>query len=425
MALIVCKFGGSSVHDAEAIKRVAHRLVRLRKYGNQVVVVVSAMGDTTDDLLDLANQVAGVREHPTREMDVLLTAGERISMALLAMALEAQGVSAHSYTGPQAGLLTDGNFGGARIIGIEPVRLQEDLKRGSIPIVAGFQGFHEETFSTTTLGRGGSDTTAVALAYALDADVCEIYTDVDGVFSADPRVVPNARLLQEVTAEEMLELAAHGSKVLHVRAIEFARRHNVKVRVRSSYSDMPGTLITNASERSKGVEDPLVSGITTDRSQAKITVVGVPDIPGAAATLFEAVAGAGVNVDMVVQNVSVGDSRLTDISFTVPRSAVHNLIPVLNRLVAELDAKEIITKGDIGILSVVGAGIRSNPGIYAQVFGALRDQEINIEMISASEMRISVVTVEEELDQAARIVHTAMGLDSETGEAIVYAGTGR
>lgn len=425
MSLIVCKFGGSSVQDPTSLKRVASRLVRMKKYGHDVVVVVSAMGDTTDELLDLATQVAGLQAHPTREMDILLTAGERISMALLAMALEAQGVSAHSYTGPQAGLMTDGNFGQARIVGIEPKRIKADLERSCIPIVAGFQGFHAATFDTTTLGRGGSDTTAVALAHALGADICEIYTDVDGVFSADPRVVPKARLLKEVTAEEMLELAAHGSKVLHVRAIEFARRHGVKVRVRSSFSDMPGTLITASAERNPDMEDALVSGISTDRSQAKVTVVGVPDSPGAAATLFERVAASGVNVDMVVQNVSAVATGLTDISFTVAKGDAEALLPGLERLVTELGAQGVLVNSQIGILSVVGAGVRSHPGVYAQVFGALRDACINIEMISASEMRISVVMGESELDRAARVVHETVGLDAESGEAVVYAGTGR
>lgn len=425
MSLIVCKFGGSSVQDAESLKRVASRLVRMKKYGHDVVVVVSAMGDTTDELLDLATRVAGYREHPTREMDILLTAGERISMALLALAVEAQGMHAHSYTGPQAGLMTDGNFGEARIVSIEPKRIRADLEAGCIPIVAGFQGFHAATFDTTTLGRGGSDTTAVALAHALGADVCEIYTDVDGIFSADPRIVPKARLLKEVTAEEILELAAHGSKVLHARAIEFARRHGVKVRVRSSFSDMPGTLITADPERNSDMENPSVSGISVDRSQAKVTVTGVPDVPGAAAALFERVAASGVNVDMVVQNVSAIATGLTDISFTIASGDAEALLPGLERMAADLGAEEVLLKPEIGILSVVGSGVRSHPGVYAQVFGALRDAKINIEMISASEMRISVVMGEEELDRAARLVHKTLGLDAHTPEAVVYAGTGR
>lgn len=428
MPLIVCKFGGSSVSDVEALQRVAKRVVALKAQGNQVVVVVSAMGDMTDDLVDLATKVVPVGLPPSREMDMLLSAGERISMSLLAMAIEEQGVKAHSYTGPQAGLITDEKFGQARIVGVEPHRLVSALNEGAIPVVAGFQGFHKDSFNTTTLGRGGSDTTAVAIAHALGADVCEIYTDVDGVFTSDPRIVPKAHQLESITDEEMLELAAHGAKILHLRAVEFARRHGIQIRVRSSFSDLPGTLITNAFDadgRKNDVEEPLVSGVTVDRNQSKVTVVGVPDVPGAAAKLFEIVAGTEVNVDMVVQNVSARGHTTTDISFTVLEDQLEKLRPTLDAVADEMGFEAVNYNNAIGKLSVVGAGIRSNPGVYSMVFNALSAAGINIQMISASEIRISVIMDDPELAEAARVVHKAFGLDDEGSTATVYAGTGR
>ncbi len=423
MALVVCKFGGSSVADAESISRVARRVVYQQQGGNQVVVVVSAMGDTTDDLLDLAAQVSPRGGQSSREMDILLSAGERISMALLAMAIEALGGKAQAFTGPQAGLYTDSSYGDARIVAVDPVRIRASLADGNIAIVAGFQGFHADSFDTTTLGRGGSDTTAVALAHALDASVCEIYTDVDGVFTADPRVVSRARPIGTITYEEMLELAAHGAKILHLRAVEYARRHGVKLHVRSSFSTLQGTIV----EDFKGdpMEQAVVTGLATDQTQAKITAVGVPDRPGIAAEMFEAIAAAGINVDMVVQNVSLLQTGETDISFTVATSEVPKLHPVLSELKKEVGFDRVEFNEAIGTISVVGAGIRSNPGVAARVFGALRDAGVNIEMISASEVRISLVIAADDLEKAAEAIHTAFGLDDHGPGAVIYAGTGR
>lgn len=423
MALVVSKFGGSSVADAESIRRVARRAIYQQQSGHQVVVVVSAMGDTTDDLLDLAAEVSPKADPSAREMDILLSAGERISMALLAMAIGSLGYDAQAFTGPQAGLLTDSAYGDARIIAVTPERIVKALEAGRIAIVAGFQGFHPDSFDTTTLGRGGSDTTAVALAHALEADVCEIYTDVDGIFTADPRIVPAARAVQSITYEEMLELAAHGAKILHLRAVEYARRHGVKLHVRSSFSTIPGTTVST--EVGEDMEQAMVTGLATDLTQAKITAVGVPDRPGVAAEMFEAIAQAGVNVDMVVQNVSISGRGTTDISFTVSRDSVPALQPVLKKLQASMGFDQVQFNDAIGTLSVVGAGVRSNPGVAAKVFGALRDAGINIDMISASEVRISVVTTAEDLTAAARAVHTAFELDRAEGETIIYAGTGR
>ena len=307
MSLIVQKYGGSSVADAESIKRVAKRIVETRKAGNDVVVAVSAMGDTTDELLDLAHEVTPIPA--ARELDMLLTAGERVSMALLAMAIKSMGVEARSYTGSQAGMITDARHGAARIVEVTPVRLREALDDGAIVIVAGFQGFNRDTRDITTLGRGGSDTTAVALAAALDADVCEIYTDVDGVFTADPRVVPKAHKIDRITSEEMLELAAAGAKVLYIRAVEYARRHGVTLHVRSSFNNNEGTVVYDLAPGShrgqeSTVEEPIITGVASDLNEAKITVVGVPDVPGKAAHIFTIVAKTGANIDMIVQNVS-------------------------------------------------------------------------------------------------------------------------
>jgi aspartate kinase len=431
--LIVQKYGGSSVADAESIKRVAKRIVETRKAGNEVVVAVSAMGDTTDELLDLAHEVAPIPA--PREMDMLLSAGERISMALLAMAIESLGHDARSFTGSQAGMITDARHGAARIVDVTPVRLREALDEGAIVIVAGFQGFNRDTKDITTLGRGGSDTTAVALAAALDADICEIYTDVDGIFTADPRVVPKASKIDRITSEEMLELAANGAKVLYIRAVEYARRHGVTLHVRSSFNNNEGTIVYNptdaetgapsTTERSEGaVEEPMIAGVATDLSEAKITVVGVPDIPGKAAQIFTIVAKTGANIDMIVQNVSAASTGLTDISFTLPKSEGQGVLTALRAEQDEVGFVGLQYDDQIGKLALVGAGMRTNAGVSAKLFTALFEAGINIEMISTSEIRISVVTRADTINDALRVVHTAFGLDAAE-EAVVHAGTGR
>ncbi|MFD6447071.1 aspartate kinase [Promicromonospora sp. NPDC060204] len=424
MALVVQKYGGSSVGDARSVKRVAKRIAEAKRAGNDVVVVVSAMGDTTDELLDLAQQITPLP--PQRELDILLTAGERISMSLLAMAITNLGVKAKSYTGQQAGVITDAVHGRARIVDVVPHRIRETLNRGQVAIVAGFQGVTQATNDVTTLGRGGSDTTAVALAAGLNADVCEIYTDVDGVFTADPRIVPAARKIDQVSYEEMLELAACGAKVLALRSVEYARRYGVPVHVRSSFSAHDGTRVV-AAEKSKenAMEAPIISGVAHDRSESKITVIGVPDVPGMAARIFEVVAGAGANIDMIVQNVSAAATGLTDISFTLPDGDGPATMAALTAVQGELAFDSLQFDDQIGKLSLVGAGMKSHPGVSARLFGALRDAGINIEMISTSEIRISVVTRADSLDDAVRAVHTAFELDASDGEAVVYAGTGR
>ncbi|MFP3464315.1 aspartate kinase [Leifsonia sp. SIMBA_070] len=428
MALIVQKFGGSSVATAESIKRVAKRIVETRKAGNEVVVAVSAMGDTTDELVDLAHEVTPIPE--PRELDMLLTAGERISMALLAMAIKSMGYDARSFTGSQAGMITDAQHGSARIVDVTPGRIQDALGEGAIAIVAGFQGFSRESRDITTLGRGGSDTTAVALAAALHAEVCEIYTDVDGVFTSDPRQVPLARKIDRITSEEMLELAAAGAKVLHIRAVEYARRHNVTLHVRSSFSNKEGTYVLNeaaaaeAAKKDGTVEEPIISGVATDLSEAKITVVGVPDVPGKAAQIFKIVAKANANVDMIVQNVSAAATSLTDISFTLPKAEAQRVLTALTAERDEVGYQSLQYDDQIGKLALVGAGMRTNSGVSAKLFEALYDAGINIEMISTSEIRISVVTRADTVAEAARVVHTAFGLDGDE-KAIVYAGTGR
>ncbi|HCX85113.1 MAG TPA: aspartate kinase [Micrococcales bacterium] len=426
MSLIVAKFGGSSVSDAASIRRVAGRIAQMRLDGHEVVVVVSAMGDTTDELIELAEQVSDGAEQPRREMDILLTAGERISMALLALAIHSFGVKAQSFTGQQAGVLTDSAYGNARIIDVTPSRISKCVGKGNVAIVAGFQGVNVDSNDVTTLGRGGSDTTAVALAAALHADVCEIYTDVDGVFTADPRIVPTARRIDVVTSEEMLELAANGAKILHLRAVEYARRYGVTLHVRSSFSMLEGTrVITPAPGEEHAMEAPIISGVAHDRSQAKATLVGVPDVPGAAARIFETVAAAGANIDMIVQNVSVQGTGETDISFTLPAADIAVVRPALDALAQELGYREVQYRDNIGKLSLIGAGMRSHPGVSAKLFGALRDAGVNIEMISTSEIRLSVVTSSDDLDTAVRAVHTAFGLDAAEVEAVVYGGTGR
>ncbi|WP_103062333.1 aspartate kinase [Actinomyces qiguomingii] len=496
MALVVQKYGGSSVSDVEAIRRVARRVVATRKAGNTVVVVVSAMGDTTDDLLDMAGAISA--KPPAREMDILLSAGERISMALLAMAIGELGVPARAYTGAQAGVLTDSKYGRASIVGVIPERVARAVQMGAVAVVAGFQGINEVE-DVTTLGRGGSDTTAVALAAALNADVCEIYTDVDGLFTADPRIVATARRIEAISSEETLEMAANGAKILHLRAVEYARRFGVPLHVRSSFSDKTGTWIydgrregtfipplvpgadddapsaptpavaadapapamdavtgrvvapagalppdgawvgaahsraVNAraqarphpSAKEDHVEAPVISGIAHDRSQDKITLVGVPDIPGAAARIFEIVARTDANIDMIVQDISAEGTGLTNISFTCPDGDSAKSRAALEAAQDELGFKTLHFNPNIGKLSLVGAGMRSHPGVSAKLFGALSEAGINIDMISTSEIRISVVVDDAVLDEAVRAVHSAFGLDAEAAEAVVYGGTGR
>ena len=423
MGLIVQKYGGSSVADAEGMKRVAARIVATKKAGHQVCVVVSAMGDTTDELLDLANQVTPLPQG--RELDMLLTAGERISMALLAMAISNLGQEARSFTGSQAGVITDSTHGKARIIDVTPSRIQEALNDGAIAIVAGFQGISQDTKDITTLGRGGSDTTAVALAAALEADVCEIYTDVDGVFSADPRVVPAARKLKTVTYEEMLELAAAGAKVLHLRCVEYARRFNLPIHVRSSFSTNEGTWVVADHPEGDSMEQAIISGIAHDKSEAKITIVGVPDRTGVAARIFQSIADADINIDMIVQNVSAATTGLTDISFTLPKTEGQKAIGILQKVQGEIGFQSIQYDDQIGKLSLIGAGMRSHPGVTATFFAAMSDAGVNIEMISTSEIRISIVCRAADLDKGVKAAHTAFDLDADQIEAVVYGGTGR
>lgn len=421
--MVVQKYGGSSVADAESIKRVAKRIVETKRAGNDVVVVVSAMGDTTDELIDLANAVTPLPQ--PRELDMLLTAGERISMALLAMAVNNLGQEARSFTGSQAGVITDAQHGRARIIDVTPGRIREALNDGAIAIVAGFQGVSQQTKDITTLGRGGSDTTAVALAAALEADVCEIYTDVDGVFSADPRVVPLASKLKSVTYEEMLELAASGAKVLHLRCVEYARRFDLPIHVRSSFSNLEGTWVTKERPMGDNMEQPIIAGIAHDRSEAKVTVVGVPDRPGNAAAIFQAMSDAQINIDMIVQNVSAAATGRTDISFTLPKSEGHNATNALSRIQKEVGFDSLQFDDSIGKISLIGAGMRSHPGVSATFFAALAEAGINIEMISTSEIRISVIVRADDLENAVRVLHTAFELDADQIEAVVYGGTGR
>jgi aspartate kinase len=423
--LVVQKYGGSSLTDADSIKRVARRIVETRKAGNEVCVVVSAMGDTTDGLLDLAQQISPLP--PAREMDMLLTAGERISMSLVAMAIANLGHTARSFTGSQAGVITDSSHGKARIIDVTPGRIKGALDNGDIAIVAGFQGVSADSKDITTLGRGGSDTTAVALAAALHADICEIYTDVDGIFTADPRIVHTARKIDRISNEEMLEMAACGAKILHLRCVEYARRFDMPIHVRSSFSYREGTLVVTqpSDEQGDTVEAPIIAGVAHDRSEAKITVVGVPDHPGTAAEIFQACADAEINIDMIVQNVSTVETGLTDISFTLPQSDGQVGVQALKRIQPKVGFASLLYDDHIGKLSLVGAGMRSHPGVSATLFKALADAGINIEMISTSEIRVSVVTRDDQLDDAVRAVHTAFGLDSANGEAVVYGGTGR
>ncbi|WP_328914405.1 MULTISPECIES: aspartate kinase [unclassified Streptomyces] len=433
MGLVVQKYGGSSVADAEGIKRVARRIVDTKKAGHQVVVVVSAMGDTTDELIDLAEQVSPIPSG--REFDMLLTAGERISMALLAMAIKNLGHEAQSFTGSQAGVITDSVHNKARIIDVTPGRIRTALDEGNIAIVAGFQGVSQDKKDITTLGRGGSDTTAVALAAALEAEVCEIYTDVDGVFTADPRVVKKARKMDWIAFEDMLELASSGSKVLLHRCVEYARRYNIPIHVRSSFSGLPGTWVSSEPPRGlesaqsaqgdRPMEQAIISGVSHDTSEAKITVVGVPDKPGEAATIFRAIADAEINIDMVVQNVSAAATALTDISFTLPKAEGHKAMEALTKAQPVIGFDSLRYDDQIGKISLVGAGMKTNPGVTATFFEALSNAGVNIELISTSEIRISVVTRIDDVKPAVQAVHSAFGLDSDSDEAVVYGGTGR
>ena len=438
MALIVQKYGGSSVADVEAIKRVAKRIVDTRNAGHKLVVVVSAMGDTTDELLDTAAQITD--NAPEREMDILLTAGERISMSLLSMAINELGVPAQAFTGAQAGIHTTSAYGRAQITGMVPERIARAISEGQVAIVAGFQGISDDE-DVTTLGRGGSDTTAVALAAALHADVCEIYTDVDGLFSADPRIVSKAHRLRSISTEETLELAAHGAKILHLRAVEFARRYKVPLHVRSSFSEKDGTWISDrpASPALKGLvpdaafldpkegqmEQPIISGIAHDRGQDKITVAGFPNHPGRAAMVFQTIAAAGANIDMIVQNIPVGDRTRANITFTIPEADAQVALDALESAKDEIGFKEVRYNPNIGKLSLVGTGMRTNPGVAARLFAALSEAGINIDLISSSEIRLSIVTRLDDLDRAVAVVHSAFGMDAEVSEAVVYAGTGR
>jgi len=403
--LIVQKFGGTSVADPERIRAVADHVARTRRAGNDVVVVVSAMGKSTDNLVRLAHDVA---EHPDgRELDMLLTAGERISMALVSMAVEDLGVPAMSFTGSQAGIVTDTAHNRAKIIEIKGDRIREALAEGKVAIVAGFQGVSTDR-EVTTMGRGASDLTAVALAAALDAEVCEIYTDVEGVYSADPRIVPRARKLSRVSFDEMLEMAATGGRVLALRSVEFARNHHVRVHVRSSFTWAPGTWVTEE-DPSLSMEQAILSGVTHDASEAKVTIEQVPDRPGVAATWFRALADAGVNVDMIVQNVSTAGH--TDISFTVPRADLARAESCMDKIVVETEARGYRTDAHIGRVSLIGAGMKTNPGIAAQMFEVMAAEGINIEMISTSTIRISCVVAEENVERAVRALHTEFGLD--------------
>ncbi|HSI27108.1 MAG TPA: aspartate kinase [Aeromicrobium sp.] len=430
MGIVVQKYGGSSVADATGIKRVAQRIVGTKQAGHDVVVVVSAMGDTTDELIDLAKEVSPTP--PARELDMLLTAGERISMAVLAMAIGELGHNARSFTGSQAGVITDAEHGRAKIIDVTPGRVQEAVAAGDIAIVAGFQGVSQTTKDITTLGRGGSDTTAVALAVALGADVCEIYSDVDGIFTADPRIVATAQRIPRISYEETLEMAANGAKILHLRCVEYARRYDMPIHVRSSFSERTGTWVVKAEDvhqdnpaGERAMEQAIISGVAHDRSEAKITVVGVPDKVGEAAAIFGTLADAQINIDMIVQNVSATATGLTDISFTLPRADGAKAMAALETAQGDIGFERLQFNDTVGKVSIIGAGMRSAPGITAKFFAALADAGVNIEMISTSEIRISVVVAETQVDAAVTAAHEAFGLDADEVQAVVYGGTGR
>ena len=404
--IVVQKYGGSSVADVERLKNVAQRIVDTHRAGNQVLAVVSAMGSTTDELVDMAARINP--RPPQRELDILLTSGERISMSLLAMAIEALGVSARSFTGSQAGIITDTVHGKARILDVTPERVREALDAGHVVIVAGFQGVSRDTRDITTLGRGGSDTTAVAMAAALRADVCEIYTDVDGVYTADPRLVPTAQKLEKLAYEEMLELAAQGAKVLQVRSVEYGRNHGVRIHVRSSFNSSEGTWIVPQEDI---MEDAIISGVAHDTSEAKVTVGGVPDRPGVAAGMFTALADANINVDMIVQNIS-SDGR-TDISFTLPRGEIDQATELLEARLADIGAERIIVNASVAKVSLIGAGMKTHPGVAARMFEALSRAGVNIQMISTSTIRVSVIIDDAHVEEAVRAVHSEFGLGAD------------
>jgi len=417
VGLIVQKYGGTSVADPDRMRAVADNVAFTRRHGNDVVVVVSAMGKATDNLIALAAQVSTTR--PGREMDMLLTTGERVSAALLTMALADLGVPAVSFTGSQVGIITDTTHGKAKILEVKGDRVRTALAGGKVAVVAGFQGVSTD-HEITTMGRGASDLTASALAKALDADACEIYTDVTGVFSADPRIVPQARKIARISFDEMLEMAGAGSKVLALRSVEFARNHGVALHVRSAFTWEPGTWVSDEPLGTRGpadspakdsaMEDPIISGVVTDVSESKVTVIGVPDHPGVSAALFEPLAAANVNVDMIVQNTSIGGT--TDISFTVPSADMAVAEEIVQRVAADMEATGVEHDQDIAKVSVVGAGMKSSPGIAAKMFRTLADEGVNIEMISTSTIRISVVVATADVERAARALHTAFGLDS-------------
>ncbi|WP_109473582.1 aspartate kinase [Ornithinimicrobium cavernae] len=443
MALVVQKYGGSSVADADGLARVARRIVATRQAGHDVAVVVSAMGDTTDDLLELTREITP--EPTARELDMLLTAGERISMALLAMAMHELGHPAISFTGVQAGLRTNDEFGRARILEVTPGRIRQTLADGAVAIVAGFQGGSVDD-DATTLGRGGSDTTAVALAAALDADVCEVLTDVDGLFSADPRVVPRARQQPLLSTEEALELSAHGAKILHLRSIEFARRYHVPLHVRSSFTDRPGTWVTDDhrvvppgpaphKNQEDPMEEPLVRGLAHSHDQAKVTVVNVPDVPGRAAAIFAVITNTVDTLDMIGQTHTASDTGVIDFSFALPVEDAHKAVAALGQQQEELGFSRVSLDADVGKLSVVGAGMRSSPQVPATLFTALSSAGITVHLISTSEIRLSVVVEASQLERATQAVHSAFGLDVELGSdglptdgsplALAHAGSGR
>ncbi|MGC0417205.1 aspartate kinase [Embleya sp. AB8] len=420
MVLIVQKYGGSSVHSTDRIKRVAERVVATHREGHDVVVVLSAMGDTTDELLDLARQITPL-PHP-RELDMLFTSGERISNALAAMAIRALGERACSLSGPQAGVFTTADHGNAQIIEVAPQRIRRELDRGAIVLVAGFQGLSRDTDDITTLGRGGSDTTAIALAAALKADVCEIYTDVDGVYSADPRIVPNAGLLDHISYEAMQEMAASGSKVLALRSVEYARRCGVPIHVRSAYGDKPGTTVSGSADG--GSERSTITGVAHDTSGAKVTVLGVPDHADAVGRLVRTVADAGGEIDMVVQNAAQPTGGSTDITFVLPKEGAPAALTALRELRPEIGFEEVTHDEDIGKISLIGTGMRTSPGVTATFCETLAATGINIEIISTSEIRISVLCRTTQVAAAVRALHTAFDLDT-TEKALVHAGTGR
>jgi aspartate kinase len=404
MPIIVQKYGGTSVESVERIQAVADRVVRAREDGRDVVVVVSAMGDSTDELLEMAHRIAAIPD--PRELDMLLTAGERIAMSLLGIAINARGCRAASYTGSQAGIMTDTQHGAAKIVEIRPKRIIEALDAGNVVIIAGFQGLSTSSYEITTLGRGGSDTTAVAMAAALGAEACEIYTDVAGVFTTDPRMVPGARQISRISYEEMLELAAAGARVLSSRSVEYARRHGVRIHVRSSFDDVDGTWVQEVDESMEGV---LISGVALDADEAKVTLERVPDRPGVAATVFKAIADDGISIDMIVQNVS--HAGATDLSFTAPSADIARLRGVMERIVKEVGAERFTLDDAIAKVSMVGAGMKTHPGVAADMFDALATAGINIEMISTSPIRISCVIRKDDGAHAVAVIHDRFGLD--------------